>query len=193
MKLPVWKKVVITFFIMVASSAAGLWLGSLVLPDAHSAASGIKWSSLGSPPEAAVKIAGEFLCDRTYGVVVQAASGARYLSCSSGWKPWEEKFGKPWSLSPCRGNPPTQYCPAFERLPKPVRACGMKYTNEWTIIETVYTVLDDGSVWHWNFTYGIGTVLSYWLGGLMAGLVVGIFISIGVWWQSPQRKPAAAP
>jgi hypothetical protein len=55
------------------------------------------------------------------------------------------------------------------------------HKNEWTIAETVYTILDDGSVWRWNFTYGIGTILGYWLGGLIVGLVVGIVISLAIW------------
>jgi hypothetical protein len=57
----------------------------------------------------------------------------------------------------------------------------MKFTSEYAIAETVYTVLDDGSVWQWTFTYGMGIPIAYGMGGLIAGLAAGILISIGVW------------
>jgi hypothetical protein len=183
------KKIALTLFVIISTSAGGVWLGSVITPNVNTAARGTKWTSLGTPPEAAVKIAGEFLCDQSYGVVVQSASGANFLSCPSGWRRWNE-YGAPWHLSACRGNPPTQYSPGFENLPRPVRDCGFRYTSEWAISETVYTVLEDGSVWQWNFTYSIGTIIAYWIGGLIFGLAVGIVISIYIWRRDRQPKRA---
>jgi hypothetical protein len=181
MKRPVWKKVILTFFIIVIASIMGIVFGNLITPDARSVARGKSWTSLGTPPEAAVKIAGESACGQSYEAVVQSASGKYYLYCSSEWEPFQSENGGPGNLAACQGNPPTQYSPAFEALPFPVRDCGLKFTNEWAIEETVYTVLEDGSVWKWDFTYGFNTILKYWIGGLIFGLIVGILLSIYVW------------
>ena len=172
----IWIKIALTLFILVATSAGGIWFGNAITPDVSTAARRTKWTSLGKPPEAAVKIAGECLCDRSYGVVVQSASGVTYIACPSGWQQWNNAYGTPWQLTACLGNPPTQECPGFESLPHPVKDCGLKYTSEWTLVQAVYTILEDGSVWQWNFTYGIGTIMGYWMGGCFWGLVVGIRI-----------------
>ena len=188
MKQPIWEKVAITFFVIVSTSVGGIWFGNAITPDANSVGRGTKWTSLGTPPEAAVKIAGESNCDRLYEVVVQSASGVHYISCPSGWRQWNSEYNVPGYLLTCQGNPPTPYNPGFESLPHPVRDCGLQYTHEWAIVETVYTVLEDGSVWQWKFTYGIGTIITYWIGGLILGLAVGIMISIYVWRRDRQRK-----
>jgi len=181
MKQPVWKKAIIFIFIIVATSIGGVVLGNLLTPDARRAARGIKWISLGIPPEGAVKIAGESVCGRSYEVVVQSASGKYYLYCSSEWRQYQSENGDPFILGTCQGNPPTQYSPGFDKLPYPVKDCGFIFTHEWGINETVYSVLEDGSVWKWDFTYGFNTIFKYWIGGLILGLIVGILISIGVW------------
>jgi hypothetical protein len=186
MKQPIWKKVVITFFILIITGIVGVVLGNLITPDARSVARGEKWTSLGMPPEASVKVAGESDCDQSYEVVVQSASGKYYLHCSEEWESYQSEYGAPGNLAACQGNPPTQYSPSFENLPQPVRDCGLKFTNEWAIDETVYTILEDGSVWKWDFTYGFGTIFAYWIGGLIFGLIVGILISIGVWRRGGQ-------
>ncbi len=178
---PFWKKVVLTFFIMMIAAIAGIVLGNMIIPDARNAARGEKWTSLGLPPEAAVKIAGESVCGRSYEVVVQSASGKYYLYCSSEWEQFKSENGDPGNLATCQGNPPTQYSPAFENFPQPVRDCGLKFTHEWAIDETVYTVLQDGSVWKWSFSYGFNTIFKYWVGGLIFGLIVGIALSIRIW------------
>jgi len=184
MRPDLWKKIAIAFSLLVLTGICGicgLLLGSAITPDARSAARGTTWTSLGKPPEAAQKVAGEDVCGREYRVVVQSASGAYYISCQSNWEPWNAGSTGPGGLAACQGNPPTQYSPNFDNLPSPVRDCGMKFTSEYAIAETVYTVLDDGSVWQWTFTYGMGIPIAYGMGGLIAGLAAGILISIGVW------------
>jgi hypothetical protein len=188
MKQIIWKKLALTLVILVSTSIGGGWVGNALTPDAKGAARATKWISLGTPPEAAVQIAGEFFCDGAYGVVVQSASGSSYQACSSGWRAWNYEYGTPGYLATCQGDPPTQYSPGFDSLPHPVKDCRLKFTYEWAIVETVYTTLEDGSVWQWNFTYGIGTIIAYWLGGLSGGLAVGIMISIWFWRRDRQRK-----
>jgi len=187
MKEAIWKNVAITLFIIIVTSTGGIWFGNAITPDAKSVGRGTKWTSLGTPPEAAVKIAGESNCDRLYRVVVQSASGVRYISCPSGWRQWNSEDGFLGQMLTCRGDPPTAYNPGFKSLPHPVRDCRLNYTTEWAIQEIVYTVLEDGSVWQWNFTYGIGIIITYWIGGLIVGLAVGIMISIYVWRRDRQR------
>jgi len=187
MRLSVWIKIAITLIIVVSTSAFGVWIGTAITPDSNTEARKINWTSLGTPPELAVKITGEFLCEQSYGVIVESASGTGYIACPSGWHVWDNPHSAPMNLDACRGNPPTQYSPKFENLPYPVTDCAFRFQNEWTIVENVYTILDDGSVWQWKFTYGIGNVLIYWVGGLFLGLVTGIIISIAVWWLDRWR------
>ncbi|MBN1538189.1 MAG: hypothetical protein JW908_15735 [Anaerolineales bacterium] len=181
MKKNILGKIFIAIIIIIIASFGGVILGNIITPDAESAAREKKWVSLGIPPEAAVKIAGESECGQTYEVVVQSASGKNYIFCSSEWKPWQNGSGGPWELYACQGDPPAQYSPSVKNLPYPVKDCVLKFTSEWAIDETVYSVLEDGSVWKWHFTYSIGTIISYWFGGLIFGLIVGIMISVRVW------------
>lgn len=188
MKQPVWKKVVITFFIMIIASIVGIVFGNMIIPDVRSAARGTKWTSLGKPPEVAVKIAGESVCGQSYEAVVQSASGKYYINCSTEWRQFQSEYAGPSNLAACQGNPPTQYSPAFEALPHRVKDCGLKFAFEWVVDETVYTILEDGSVWKWSFTYGFGTFFIYWIGGLIFGLIVGILLSIYIWRRGGQYE-----
>ena len=181
MRQPIWIKVILTLFILVASGAAGVWLGSAITPNVATAAHRIKWTPLRKPPEAAAMIIGNFVCDRSLGVVVQSLSGNRYISCPSGWQPWNNMSSEPWQLLACAGDPPTSYSPDFDSLPHAVKDCKLTYTIEWELSQEVYVILDDGSVWQWVFTYGLGTMIGYWINGLLLGLVVGIILSIQVW------------
>jgi hypothetical protein len=187
MKEAIWKNVAITLFIIIVTSTGGIWFGNAITPDAKRVGQWTKWTSLGTPPEAAVKIAGESNCDRLYRVVVQSASGVHYIACPSGWRQWNSEDGFLGQMLTCQGDPPTAYNPGFKSLPHPVRDCGFKYTTEWATQEIVHTVLEDGSVWQWKFTYGIGIVIAYLIGGLITGLAVGIVISIYVWRRDRQR------
>jgi hypothetical protein len=190
MRPGLWKKIALALSLLVLTGICGicgLLLGSVFTPDPHTAARGTTWTSLGEPPEAARKIAGEAVCGREYRVVAQSASGAYYISCQSNWEPWNAGSNGPVPMAACQGNPPTQYSPSFESLPYPVSDCGMKFTHEYVIAETVYTVLEDGSVWQWTFTYGMGTPIAYGVGGLIAGLAVGMIISIGIWRRNVHR------
>jgi len=188
MRQPIWIKIALTIFTLVAFSAGGVCFGSAITPNVDTAARRIKWTSLGKPPEAAVKIIGSFVCDRSSGVVVQSASGGRYIACPSGWQPWNNVSSEPWQLLACLGNPPTSYSPGFETLPHPVKDCKLTYTSEWVLAQEVYVILEDGSVWQWIFTYGLGTIIGYWIIGLLLGLAVGIMLSIQVWWVGRQSS-----
>lgn len=189
MRQPIWIKITLTLLILVVSSAGGVWFGSAITPDANSAARRTKWTSLGKPPEEVVRIAGIYVCEHSSGVVVQSASGSRYMACPSGWQVWNNPSSEPWYLLACAGNPPTAYSPGFDSLPKPVRDCRLEFSNEWELAEAVYVVLEDGSVWQWKFTYGLGTMIFYWTIGLLSGLVVGIALSIWMW-QAGKRSSA---
>jgi hypothetical protein len=181
MHLSLWKKIALSLLVILVTSGIGLWIGSLNIPDAHNEAQKIKWTSRGSPPEPAEKITGVFLCEDQYGVIVESTAGNGYIACPSGWQPWDKPDITPMLLDTCRGNPPTSYSPAFETLPRPVRACAFRYMNEWTIVENVYTILDDGSVWEWNFTFGIGNVIAQYINGLFWGFIGGVILSSVVW------------
>ena len=188
MRLSVWIRIFISLGIFLCTSAIGLWVGSLLIPDAHTEAQKIKWATFGFPPEKVEKIVGEHLCENAYGIIVETAVGQRYISCPSGWQTWDTPSISPMILNECQADPPTQYSPGFSSLPQPVKACAFKYMSEWTIVEYVYTILDDGSVWEWDFTFGIGNVIASYLKGLFWGFIAGIIISGFVWWWGSQKK-----
>jgi hypothetical protein len=188
MRISIWIKIAISLIVIVITSAIGMWISSEITPDAHSEAQKIHWSSLGSPPEPAEKINGVFLCEQSYGVIIESTSGAGYIACPSGWQTWNNPITAPMPLDKCSGDPPTQYSPGFKDLPLPVKDCAFRFQNEWAIVENVYVILDNGSVWQWNFTYGIGNALIYLVGGLFWGLIVGIVISIVFWRLVRQRN-----
>jgi ABC-type antimicrobial peptide transport system permease subunit len=177
----IWKKVILSIAIIFVSTAIGGWIGNLVTPDAKTAAGKTDWSTLGFPPSGAVAILGEAPCVDQYEVVVGSASGTNYINCQTGWQKWDNPPDSAGSPAKCQGDPPSAYSPGFDRLPFSVKDCVMQFSNEWNISEKVYTVLEDGSVWHWSFTYGMSTVLGYLFGGLLIGLVAGIAISIWFW------------
>jgi ABC-type antimicrobial peptide transport system permease subunit len=177
----IWKKVILSIAIIFVSTAIGGWIGNLVTPDAKTAAGKTDWSTLGFPPSGAVAILGEAPCVDQYEVVVGSASGTNYINCQTGWQKWDNPPDSAGSPAKCQGDPPSAYSPGFDRLPFSVKDCVMQFSNEWNISEKVYTVLEDGSVWHWSFTYGMSTVLGYLFGGLLIGLVAGIAISILAW------------
>jgi hypothetical protein len=175
------KKLAITCCLLVMGSIAGLWIGNALVPDVRTAARHAQWSSLGSPPGQVDAIAGEAPCGTFYGVVVQSSSGATYQYCDAGWT---DTGGLPVAIAGmgiCQGDPPTQYNPGFGRLPAPVKACAMNFTSEWSVAERVFVILEDNTVWKWDFTYGVGVYLAYWLMGLIGGVAVAILVSIKVW------------
>ena len=180
---PIWKKVIISIVIIIVSAIIGGWIGNLITPDAKTAAGRTKWSTLGIPPSGAMTILGEYPCGDQYEVVVESSSGTNYMLCQTGWQQWDNPQDSVGYLARCQGDPPSAYSPSFDKLPSPVKDCVMLFLNEWNISETVYTVLEDGSVWHWSFTYGMSTMLGYLFGGLLIGLVTGIAISVWFWYK----------
>jgi len=48
MKQSIWEKVAITLFVIVSTSAGGIWFGNAITPDAKSVGRGTKWTSLGN-------------------------------------------------------------------------------------------------------------------------------------------------
>ncbi len=181
MRKSIWKKVILSFVIILLSTAIGGWIGNVVTPDAKTAAGRTNWATLGIPPSDAVAILGEYPCSGQYEVVVGSTSGTNYIYCQSGWQQWDNLPDSAVKPAKCQGDPPSAYSPGFDKLPSPVKDCVMQFSNEWNISEKVYAVLEDGSVWYWSFNYGMSTVLGYLFGGLLIGLVAGIAISILVW------------
>ena len=176
-----WNKVITSIISIILACFLGVWIGYEITPDSNTVAKSIPWTSLGTPPSNAVNILGESPCGTSYEVVVQTISGKNYLYCQTGWQQWTSSYANVASLFKCNGNPPTAYSPRFEELPNSVVDCSFQFTNEYNNSELVYTILNDGSVWKWNFSYGISTVLGYMFGGFLSGFLVGIAIAIWLW------------
>jgi hypothetical protein len=177
----IWKKVILSIAIIIVSTGIGGWIGNVITPEAKTAAGRTKWTSLGIPPSGAVAIVGEAPCVDQYEVVVGSSSGTNYIYCQSGWQQWDNPLDSAVKPAKCQGNPPSAYSPGFDKLPFPVKDCVMQFSNEWNISEQEYTVLEDGSVWYWSFTYGMNSILGNLFGGLLIGLVAGIVVSILAW------------
>jgi hypothetical protein len=175
------RKLAITIALLVAGAITGLVLGNALVPEIRTAARHARWTSLGSPPEPVETIAGEAPCGRGYSIVVRTSSGTTYQSCQGAWSDPGALASSMALLAPCRGDPPTQYNPGFDQLPQPVKACGMVYSTEWSVSERVFVILDDNSVWAWDFTFGPGIYLGYWSAGLVVGLAVAAILSVRLW------------
>jgi hypothetical protein len=176
------KRVGFTLLITLVCAILGVWLASLWANGPLLSGKWVRWKSLGSPPEKPAAITGGVYCDDRQGVEVQAASGNVYQHCGRTWSlvgsgPANATF----PLIPCQGEVPSAHNPGFGSLPSPVTTCSWTYAWEWTTEELVIVALEDGSVWSWYYSFGVGTVLLTSLAGLLAGLVAGIFIAQILW------------
>jgi hypothetical protein len=177
-----WKRILGTIGIMIAAGFIGLIIGYNLVPDIQAAASHVPWENLGTPPAKALKISGYAPCSKSSGVVVLTQSGKQYQVCSAGqWEDW--KYGENYNGMPvpCQTDHPTQYNPGLSQIPGKTIDCIMTYTIEWVHSESVYTVQDDGSVWRWIFSYGIGTYFAYALVGMITGLAAGVVLAVVLW------------
>jgi len=142
----------------------------------------VAWEALGSPPERAQRLAGIGFQNGAYDVVAETAAGRRYYCC---WQPAQT------DLFVSRGN-----CPSLEPLRFPLDAlpgrpvdCVGEMQWEWVTEYHYYVLLEDGSVWSWDYRYGLGDHLfnAYILPAL--GFAAALLLAMGhaVWGRIRRR------
>jgi len=134
------------------------------------------WSSLGTPPGKAVSIQATASQSVTRKTIVKTADGKFYAYQPGLFSNWVETT---WSYPEKTVISPT--CPGFDKprpyLPHAIVDCAGFFTWEWQTTEDFFAVLDDGSVWRWQ--YGIGLLESLLLIVIVPilGAITGFFLS----------------
>jgi len=109
-----------------------------------------KWTPLGTPPGKAVSV--QAIASQSVGqkTIVKTADGKFYAYQPGSLPNWVETS---WSYSEKTNLSPT--CPGFDRprpsLPHAIVDCDGTFTWEWQTTEDFFAVLDDGSVWRWQY------------------------------------------
>jgi len=182
-----------TLFVLTLA-VAGLLIGGLMgLGRADRLPREQPWQPLGSPP---AKVTGLLQIDRGE-LYVAAADDQIYKCC------WERS-----ELPEYPSYPPSHFpCDASQEKPAPsgtvvdrleVTYCGPDYG-----LAYAYILLDDGSVWKWASAEdplaAIGNLVSYSLGGIGVGLLVGGSTAIWSWrrrsrkWKQPPHGAEVGP
>jgi hypothetical protein len=112
-----------------------------------------KWTPLGTPPGKAVSVLATSSQSVMQKTIVITADGKFYAYQPGSVSNWVETS---WSYPKNINLNPT--CPGFVRprpsLPHAINDCKGSFTWEWQSTEDFFAVLDDGSVWRWQ--YGVG-------------------------------------
>jgi len=149
------------------------------------------WQPLGSPP---AEVTGLLQIDRGE-LYVAAADDQIYRCC---WEPaaLPEFPSYPPSHFPCEGSQDKPIPPGTTVDRLEVIYCGPDYG-----LSYAYVLLEDGSVWSWSYAEDalttIGTLLTYPLGGIGGGLLLGGAIAVWSWrrrrreWK--QQPPGGGP
>jgi len=135
------------------------------------------WQSLGKPPQPATKI----LFAEVSTVFVQTITGQTYQCC--------------WNLADVPTAATNRNCDPYRTDPQPppvppppLPAPAIDRQQIAKILEScehvVYAVLDDGSVWRWQYSMSLEKMLMPFINGamgLVAGLIVGLAAAVIFW------------
>jgi hypothetical protein len=178
--MPEKKSSNVVLIITLAMGLFGALFGLIIIPDPNVAASRVRFEPvIPQPPERPVAIAGSSFCTRDFApiVAVTGKSGRIFEYCEGEWRLFE-MIGSPWPYDACEWEDPQVYSPDFGSLYFPVAECSLRYEKGFDIEETVYVILEDHSIWGWNFRYGLTTFILYVGIGVVAGFIIGFVIGI---------------
>ncbi len=141
----------------------------------------VAWRSLGSPAEKPVNI---LAADVSSVATVSADGTISYWQPESGWQEVAQlpTFGRSEASTGLVHDPP----------PGDVIAIHKSMVRDEAGTFTEYAVLDDGSVWIWQYQQpGLGLLVSfvYGLAGSCVGLLIGLVLAWRVWRKIPQIVP----
>jgi hypothetical protein len=170
----------VTGLLVALAPCLGL-LGGGAFVAARQAGAFSRWRSLGAPSETAMNlVTGDI--DVIY---VRAASGDVYMCRHRGATAARDCWDR--AAEPLSVDPEVRFDQQVfggEVQPPPGRVLDWLYTARWyaeDAFETRYVLLEDGTVWKWEYDVG-----SYWnllilLGGALVGVVVAVAVAAVIW------------
>jgi hypothetical protein len=165
----------INIFILLACSIFGYFVASWIEPaymEKLWRGDSVQWMTLGSPPGGASKILSIGLELNTEDVYVSANNGKTYHCCDKKAVVWKETN---LSQTTTRATCGTFVAFPSKNPPGKIIDCAEISNWEGPTNQTVFTILEDGTVWRWHnevfFLYPLVILFIY---GPVGGLITGI-------------------
>ena len=145
----------------------------------------VQWQSLGAPPGGGSKIISTGLEFNTKDVIVLANDGKTYHCCSKSALVWDEtvppQYLAHWGCNTLVSFP-------SKNPPGKIVDCAQESNWEGPTNQTVFTVLEDGSVWRWhNEVFFLEPLVILFIYGPLGGLILGMAL---LWVLGRFRKAA---
>jgi len=164
----------------------GFFAGSRLFSE-YASGKFARWTSLGSPPDKAIRVArlNPNWSEKTVEVDVETTSGKfyRYATQQNRWLevniPESERYA---GVGSCERIPPAAFTSYLGTLPsKPVNCGTMIWNWEWFADEVHFIILEDGSVWCWRYYTGFDRLAIFLCGGSVVGIGLGL-TSFAILW-----------
>jgi hypothetical protein len=181
----------INSFVLIVSLILGYFVARWIEPAVMERlwhGDSVQWQSLGSPPGGAGKILSTGQEFNTKNVFVSANDGKTYHCCTNNALIWEETIPPP---APARWACGTMAAFPAKRLPGKIADCAEISSWEGPTNQTVFTVLEDGTVWRWhNQVFYFLPLVILFVYGPLAGLILGIALlwAVGKFRRASQPK-----
>lgn len=179
--------------------AIAFFVGGMLLSGVQSG-SWEWWQSFGKPEAGAMRFWGikPNHNNHTVQVYVETARGIVYSCCSNPSGSWEEaKSPIDKGSSTCAGfQDPTSKQRTFSNLPGKIVDCTrMMWSWEWVANDDFFVILEDGSVWKWNYYNSPGQIIPFLCEIPIAAVILGCFIAVtaGKRVDAEQRRKVEAP
>lgn len=151
-------------------------LGGYILVSGKSNPNTTQWQVMSAPPEPAVRIIelGGY-GKQPHSITIEAASGKQYDCCGPWPSTWNAlEYKKTRYGGECNKPESTLY----NQLPGKIVDCAYIMQFEWATEHYYAAILEDGTIWRWQYYYGLDTVMNAVLWGIVVGLGVGIVVII---------------
>ncbi len=189
------RKITLIFLVVIlitCSLGIGGFFAGLRLFREYTAGKFAKWTSLGVPPDRAVRIVGlnPNWREKTVEVEITTTSGEfyRYSAKQNRWVkvdiPESERYAEGGS---CEIIPTAAFTSYLGALPAKPVDCGTMFWNwEWFADEVHFVVLEDGSVWWWRYYTGFDRLTIFLCGGSIMGICLGL-VPLAILWRQQRR------
>lgn len=187
------RKIALIFLIIIPIACSlgigGCFAGSRLFSE-YATGKFARWTSLGVPPDKAVRIVrlNPNWSAHTVEVEVATTTGKFYRYAQSGWVevdiPESERY---MGVGSCERIPDAAFSSYLGTLPsKPVDCGTMIWNWEWFADEVHFIVLEDGSVWWWRYYTGFDRQAIFLCGGSIIGVCLGVVL-LAILWRLRRR------
>lgn len=151
-------------------------LGGYILVSGKNNPDFTQWKKMPAPPEPVLRIIelGGY-GKQPHSITIETASGKQYDCCGPWPATWNSlEYKKTRYGSECNKPESTLY----NELPGKIVDCAYIMQFEWATEHYYAALLEDGTLWRWQYYYGMDTVLNSVTWGIIAGLGLGIVVII---------------